>query len=80
MTKVSAKEFGRFHIRVNSVVPGFIETDLISAVPGEAKQNYINNCAMKRIGTVDEVAEVIAFLASDKSGYVNGASIDVNGG
>lgn len=61
-------------------MPGFIATDLITGVPDESKQNYIRNCAMKRIGTVEEVAEVIAFLASDKSGYINGASIDVNGG
>lgn len=80
LTKVSAKEFGKFNIRVNSLVPGFIDTDLIKDVPQEAKLNYINNCAMKRVGTVDEVAEVIAFLASDSSSYINGSSIDVNGG
>lgn len=61
-------------------MPGFIETDMIKDVPDEVKQNYINHCAMKRLGTVEDVAEVISFLASDKSGYVNGASIDVKGG
>lgn len=77
---MSAKEFGKFNIRVNSIVPGFIETQLIADVPEEAKKKYLNHCAMKRFGSVDEVAEVIAFLASDRSSYINGASIDVNGG
>lgn len=80
LTQVAAKEFGKFNVRVNTVVPGFIETELIANVPTEAKAKFLNHCALGRLGTVDEVAEVITFLASDKSRYINGASVEVNGG
>uniref|UniRef100_A0A336K5N9 (3R)-3-hydroxyacyl-CoA dehydrogenase n=1 Tax=Culicoides sonorensis TaxID=179676 RepID=A0A336K5N9_CULSO len=80
LTRVGAKEFAKFNIRCNVVIPGFIETKLIENAPNSAKDLYLKNCAMKRFGTPEEVAEVISFLLTDKASYINGASIEVNGG
>ncbi|XP_059614122.1 estradiol 17-beta-dehydrogenase 8 [Phlebotomus argentipes] len=80
MTRVAAKEFGRFNIRVNAILPGFINTPMTGTVPDKVKNMIIQQTALKRFGEPEEIAEVIAFLASDKSSYVTGASIDVIGG
>uniref|UniRef100_A0AAG5D6A4 (3R)-3-hydroxyacyl-CoA dehydrogenase n=1 Tax=Anopheles atroparvus TaxID=41427 RepID=A0AAG5D6A4_ANOAO len=80
MTKVVAREFGRYNIRVNAIVPGFIQTPMTGTVPQKVKDMIIMQCALRRFGYPEEVAEVIAFLASDKSSYVNGTSIEVTGG
>lgn len=80
MTKVWAKELGRKGITVNAVAPGFIATEMIDSIP----ENLINKMKEKipsnRIGTVEEVANVYLFLASDEASYVNGAVISVDGG
>ncbi|XP_039302560.1 estradiol 17-beta-dehydrogenase 8 [Solenopsis invicta] len=80
MTKTASMEFGQFGIRVNSVLPGFIDTPMTATVPDKLKELFIKNIPLQRCGKPQEVAEVIAFLASDKSSYVNGASIEVTGG
>lgn len=80
MTRCASKEFGKFQIRVNAILPGFIDTPMTEIVPQKVKDLMVQQCALRRFGKPDEVAEVIAFLASDKSSYVNGASIEVTGG
>lgn len=80
MTKTASKEFGKFGIRVNCILPGFIETPMTEPVPQKVKDIMVMQCALRRFGKPEEVAEVIAFLASDKSSYVNGTSIEVTGG
>ncbi|XP_055549559.1 estradiol 17-beta-dehydrogenase 8 [Wyeomyia smithii] len=80
MTKVVAREFGRYNIRVNAVVPGFIKTPMTETLPQKVKDMVIMQCALRRFGNPEEIGEVIAFLASDKSSYVNGTSIEVTGG
>lgn len=65
---------------MNVVLPGFIHTPIVATVPDKVKELHIKNISLQRIGQPQEVAEVIAFLASDKSSYVNGASIEVTGG
>ncbi|XP_058447130.1 estradiol 17-beta-dehydrogenase 8 [Malaya genurostris] len=80
MTKVVAREFGRNNIRVNAVVPGFIETPMTATLPQKVKDIVIMQCALRRFGKPEEIAEVIAFLASDKSSYINGTSVEVTGG
>lgn len=70
----------RFGIRVNAVLPGFIDTPITTTVPDNVKEMFKKKISLQRIGKPQEVAEVIAFLASDKSSYVNGASIEVTGG
>lgn len=80
MTKVVAREFGRYNIRVNAVVPGFIQTPMTQDLPQKIKDIVIMQCALRRFGKPEEIAEVIAFLASDKSSYINGTSVEVTGG
>lgn len=80
MTKTASKEFGKFGIRVNCILPGMIETPMTDPIPQKFKDIMTMQCSLRRLGKPDEVAEVIAFLASKKSSYINGASIEVTGG
>lgn len=80
LTKTAAKELGRFNIRVNSVSPGFIDTDMFRSGPSDIQKQLVNGVYLnQRVGRSDEVAEVCVFLASDKSSYVNGENIRVDG-
>ncbi|XP_053671401.1 (3R)-3-hydroxyacyl-CoA dehydrogenase [Anopheles nili] len=80
MTKVVAREFGRYNIRVNAIVPGFIHTPMTETVPQKVKDMMIMQCALRRFGVPAEIAEVAVFLGSNRSSYVNGTSIEVTGG
>ncbi|XP_050465623.1 estradiol 17-beta-dehydrogenase 8 [Cataglyphis hispanica] len=80
MTKSASMEFGQFGIRVNTVLPGFIATPMTTTVPDKVKELSLKRIPLQRMGKPQEVAEVILFLASDKSSYINGASIEVTGG
>ncbi|XP_033327960.2 (3R)-3-hydroxyacyl-CoA dehydrogenase isoform X1 [Megalopta genalis] len=80
LTKTASFEFGEFGIRVNAVLPGFIETPMTETVPENVKQMFKNKIPLRRMGKPEEVAEVITFLASGNSSYINGASIEVTGG
>ena len=81
MTKTMAKELGRAGIRVNAVLPGFIQTPMTDKIPEKIRERLVGNVAMGRMGTTDDIAQVCLFLASNQmSGYVNGASIEVTGG
>jgi 3-oxoacyl-[acyl-carrier protein] reductase len=75
-----AAELGPRGIRVNAVVPGFIETDMTATMPRQMKQQNMARILAKRFGTPQEVAAVVAFLASDESSYIMGQSIVVDGG
>jgi 3-oxoacyl-[acyl-carrier protein] reductase len=67
-------------IRILSVSPGFIETDMTASIPEPVKQKYLQMIPAKRYGRADEVANTIAFLISDQAAYINGSNISVNGG
>ena len=75
--KSLAQEYGRWSIRTNVVAPGFIATDMLEGLPERELSKAV---PMRRLGTPEEVAEVVAFLVSDAASYVNGAVINVNGG
>jgi len=79
-TKTVAKEMGSAGVRCNAVVPGFILTQMTEKVPDKVKHMFTAQIPLARMGSPQEVAEVIVFLASDRSSYVNGASIKVTGG
>lgn len=79
MTKSLAKELAGRNIRVNSVAPGFIDTDMTAALPGEIRDSIVSAVPLGRMGQPHEVAEVVAFLAAGGS-YINGSVIHVNGG
>jgi 3-oxoacyl-[acyl-carrier protein] reductase len=78
-TKSLAQELRGRNVLVNSVAPGFIETDMTGELPQEVKDNIITNIALGRIGKPEEIAEVVAFLAK-KGSYITGSVIHVNGG
>jgi 3-oxoacyl-[acyl-carrier protein] reductase len=79
-TKSMSKELASLNIRVNAIAPGFIETDLTFGLKTEVKEQAIANIGMKRIGKVEEVANLALFLASDESNYITGQIINVDGG
>jgi 3-oxoacyl-[acyl-carrier protein] reductase len=79
-TRTLAKELASRAIAVNAVAPGFIETDMTGSLPDQVKTGYLSLIPAGRWGTVAEVAEVVAFLASPLAGYITGQVINVNGG
>ncbi|SMF33500.1 beta-ketoacyl-ACP reductase [Pseudobacteriovorax antillogorgiicola] len=79
-TKSIASDLAGFGIRANCVAPGFIETDMTNALPEEVKEAILKKVPLKRLGTGNEVAKTVHFLASDASSYVTGSTIHVNGG
>ena len=79
-TKSLAREVGSRGITVNSVAPGFIDTDMTRALPDEQKQALLATIPLARLGQAEEIAAVVGFLASEPAGYVTGETIHVNGG
>ena len=79
-SKAVAREYAGYGIRVNVVAPGFIETDMTSQIPEKIKEEFLKQIPMKRIGSPEEVANVVKFLASDDASYITGEVISVNGG
>ncbi len=80
VTKKMAREFGGLGIRVNAVAPGLTETKMLSALEQEAVNEILKGVALKRCASPREIADVILFLASNHSSYVNGEVIKVDGG
>ena len=80
LTYSLAVELKRFGIRVNSVVPGLMEGGVGQGVPEALKQDFIDHCAMGRLGEATEVAELVCFLASERASYINGQNIAIDGG
>lgn len=80
LTKALAKELAPSNINVNAVSPGLIETSMNSNISIEDLNNFVNDIPLGRIGTPDDVANMIYFLASEKSDYITGQVFDVNGG
>ena len=79
-TKALAKELGPNGINVNVVTPGFIQTDMTKNVTEEIKQEIMESSALGRLGTPEDVAGVVSFLASEKSEFITGQVISVDGG
>ncbi len=80
MTRVWARELGRYGITVNAVAPGFVETDMTRNMPAKVLQKMVERIPLDRMGQPEDIAAVYAFLASEEAGYINGAVISVDGG
>jgi 3-oxoacyl-[acyl-carrier protein] reductase len=80
LTKTTAKEFAKKGIRCNAVAPGFIKSDMTDKLSDKVKEQYLSSIPLERFGSVDDIADVVAFLASDMSKYVTGQVINVDGG
>ena len=79
-TKSLAREVGPRGITVNAIAPGFIKTDMTDALPEEQKEFLANQIPLGRLGTVEEIAESVLFLAADSSAYITAQTLHVNGG
>ncbi|GGP21348.1 3-oxoacyl-ACP reductase FabG [Silvimonas iriomotensis] len=79
-TKSLAREIGSRGVTVNAVAPGFIDTDMTKVLPEEQKAKLVESIALGRLGDPQDIADAVAFLASDKAGYVTGNTLHVNGG
>ncbi|HCQ89089.1 MULTISPECIES: 3-oxoacyl-[acyl-carrier-protein] reductase [unclassified Clostridium] len=80
LTKSVAKELGSRGINVNAIAPGFIETDMTEVLKDNIKENLLNNIPLKKLGSSEDIANLVAFLASEQSKYITGQVINVDGG
>ena len=80
LTKAVAKELGAFGVNVNAVAPGLIETEMMKQAPDKVKEMALGEIVLKRLGQPGEVADVVAFLCSEKSRHITGEVINVSGG
>lgn len=78
-TKAASLELARYHVTVNAVAPGYTDTDMFANVPEDVKRKVVERIPLGRLGTPDDVAKVVRFLATDAD-YMTGAVLDVNGG
>ncbi|XP_076054161.1 (3R)-3-hydroxyacyl-CoA dehydrogenase-like [Oratosquilla oratoria] len=79
-SQTAAKELSRLGIRVNALLPGFIETPMVKTVPDKLRDRFLTLISAQRFGKPEEIAEVVSFLLSNKSSYITGAAIEVTGG
>lgn len=80
LTKTLAREYASRGVTVNAVAPGFIDTDMTSALPDKVKEGAIAQTPLGRMGTPEDIAAAVLFLASDEAGYITGQVLRVNGG
>jgi 3-oxoacyl-[acyl-carrier protein] reductase len=75
-----AKEVGRSGIRVNTVAPGFIDTDMVAAMNDKARKDITRTIPLRRMGRAEEVGDLVAYLVSDKAEYITGSVLQIDGG
>lgn len=80
LTKALAQEIASRNVTVNAVAPGFIDTDMTSVLSAEVKDRILTGIPMKRMGSAEDVAAAVRFLASEEAGYITGHVLNVNGG
>lgn len=80
MTKSMARELARKNILVNAIAPGFIQTEMTDKIPEEIKEEMMKSIPLQRLGSTSDIADAVEFLISDKSSYITGQVLSVNGG
>ncbi|MFC1579382.1 3-oxoacyl-[acyl-carrier-protein] reductase [Thermodesulfobacteriota bacterium] len=80
LTKSVAREVAARQVRVNAIAPGFIQTEMTDVLPEQAKESFLQQIPLRRIGTPEDVAEAVYWLCSDAASYITGQTIHVNGG
>jgi 3-oxoacyl-[acyl-carrier protein] reductase len=80
LTKSNARELARRNVTVNAVAPGFIATDMTEALPEKVREELAAQIPLERLGTADDIANAVLFLAAERSGYITGQVLGVNGG
>jgi acetoacetyl-CoA reductase len=79
-TKALSQEGARFGITVNAIAPGYIDTDMVRAVPEDVLQKIVARIPIGRLGHAEEIARGVAFLTADDAGFITGATLSINGG
>lgn len=79
-TKALAQEGARFGVTVNAIAPGYIDTDMVAAVPEPVLEKIVAKIPVGRLGQAEEIARGVAFLTSDEGGFVTGSTMSINGG
>ena len=79
-TKALAQEGATFGITANALAPGYIDTDMVSAVPPEVLAKIVAKIPVGRLGQASEIARAVAFLVSEEAGFITGSTMSVNGG
>jgi acetoacetyl-CoA reductase len=79
-TKALAQEGARFGITVNAIAPGYIDTDMVRAVPEEVLQKIVARIPVGRLGHAEEIARGVTFLTAEGAGFVTGSTLSINGG
>lgn len=79
-TKALAQEGAKFGVTVNAIAPGYIDTDMVAAVPGDVLEKIVARIPVGRLGGAQEIARGVAFLASETAGFVTGSTLSINGG
>jgi acetoacetyl-CoA reductase len=79
-TKALAQEGARYGVTVNAIAPGYIDTDMVSAVPENVLEKIVARIPVGRLGRAEEIARGVAFLCSEEAGFVTGSTMSINGG
>ncbi|MFC3100253.1 acetoacetyl-CoA reductase [Altererythrobacter lauratis] len=79
-TKALAQEGARFGVTVNAIAPGYIDTDMVAAVPENVLEKIVARIPVGRLGHADEIARGVSFLASEEAGFITGSTLSINGG
>ncbi len=80
LTKAAAQELATRGITVNAIAPGFIETDMTETLPQDVREKYQERIPLGRLGSAENIADAVAYLASDQAGYITGQVLGINGG
>ena len=79
-TKALAQEGARAGVTVNAIAPGYIDTDMVAAVPADVLEKIVAKVPVGRLGQAQEIARGVAFLCSEEAGFVTGSTLSINGG